>query len=164
MFTYASAVIDNKIYVISGNSGDTINLTQIYNPETNAWSYAAQIPMGVQAAAAGATTGISASKAIYVMGGFVGFAIPVNDVQIYSLENDSWSLGEPLPTARYDLALAVVDDTIYAIGGSTGLYQTVTAQNDRYIPFRGETEPEPFTTTIAIITTVILVYLKKHKK
>ncbi|MCJ7712945.1 hypothetical protein MUO66_00600 [Candidatus Bathyarchaeota archaeon] len=54
------------------------------------------------------------------------------------------------------------------------MYQTVTAQNDRYIPFRGETgpEPEPFPTTIAVasialivvISSVILVFFKKYRK
>ena len=158
---YASAVVDDKIYVISGSSHDIQNLTQIYNPETNAWSYGTQIPRGVQAAAAGVITGTTALKAIYVMGGFEGFVWAVDYVQIYCLENDSWTSGIPLPTARYDLALVVVDDKIYAIGGSTGLYQTVTAQNDRYIPFRAETGPEPvpFPTTIAVVSTAIIVVI-----
>lgn len=175
LFTYASAVIDDKIYIISGNSGDTTNLTQIYNPKTNGWSYGAQISRGVQAAAAGATTGITASKAIYVIGGFVGFASPVDDVQIYSPENNSWGKGLPLPTARYDLALAVVDDTIYAIGGSTALYENATTRNDRYIPLRDGTIPqqEPFPTVpvIAIVGIVavvvgtgLFVYFKKRKR
>jgi len=156
---YASAVVDEKIYIISGSNHDIQNLTQIYNPETNAWSYGTQIPRGVQAASAGAITGTTALKAIYVMGGFEGFVWAVDYVQIYCLENDSWTTGIPLPTARYDLALVVVDDKIYAIGGSTGLYQTVTAQNDRYIPFRAETGPEPvpFPTTIVLALVVIIV-------
>ena len=68
---YASAVLDGKIYVISGVArGSTrTNLTQIYNPKADKWSLGAHIPMSVTAAAAGATTGIKATKAIYVIGG-----------------------------------------------------------------------------------------------
>jgi len=172
---YASAVVDNKIYIISGNSRDTTNLTQIYSPETDAWTYGAQIPMGVQAAAAGATTGTTAPKAIYVMGGFVGFVSPVDFVQAYHPENDSWSMGIPMQTARYYLAVAVVDDTIYAIGGSTGLFENATDQNDRYFPLRDEIGPQPelFPITLVIVSVVIvivalaglgvLIYFRKRK-
>jgi N-acetylneuraminic acid mutarotase len=169
---YASAVVDDKIFIISGSNRDIQNLTQIYTPETDTWTYGSQIPRGVQAAMAVATKGTTVLKAIYVMGGFEGFVWAVDYVQIYHPENDSWTTGIPLPTARYDLALAVVEDEIYAIGGSNGLYQDATTQNDRYIPFRDQTEPEqgPFPTLVAasiacvaVIGVGLLVYFKKRK-
>jgi hypothetical protein len=80
-----------------------------------------------------------------------------------------------MPFARYDLALAVVDDTIYAIGGSTGLFENATDQNDRYIPLRDGTgpQPEPFPSVpvaaasvivIAVVGAGLLVYHKKRRR
>ena len=174
LFNYASVVLDDKIYIIAGNSGDTTNQTQLYNPETDAWSIGAQIPNGVQWASAVATTGIMSSKAIYVIGGFVGFVFPVDFVQVYHPQNDSWSLGTPLPTARYGLAAAVVNDTIYAIGGGIGLFENATNQIDRYIPLRDGNEPKPepsptllivavTVTVVAVVVVGLLVYFKKRK-
>lgn len=59
---YTSAVLDGKIYIISGViEGSTYtNLTQIYDPQTDEWSFGAPIPMSVTAAAAGVATGIKA--------------------------------------------------------------------------------------------------------
>ena len=68
-YVSASAVLDNKIYVIS-------NLTQIYNPKTDTWSFGVPIPTNVTQAAAGATTGVAAPKAIYVIGGSTDFFCP----------------------------------------------------------------------------------------
>ncbi len=173
LFTYASAVVDNKIYITAGNSGDTTNLTQIYNPETNGWSYGAQIPRGVQAASAAAITGNSSPKAIYVIGGFVGLASPVDYVQIYHPQNDSWTMGKPLPTARYDLAVAAFNDMIYAIGGSVGIFENATDHNERYILRTDGTglQPEPLPTTLVVATVALvatigiglLINLKKRK-
>ena len=132
LFNYASSVVDNNIFIIAGNSGDTSNLTQIYNPETGAWSVGAQIPKGVQAASAAARV-VDTPKSIYVVGGFVGMVSPVDFLQVYYPENNSWSIESPLPTARYNLAVAIVNSTLYAIGGSTGLFENATTQNDRYV-------------------------------
>ncbi len=108
---YASAVVDNKIYVIS-YSGENDALTQIYDPETDSWSFGAQIPTPGWGAAAGATTGVMAPKRIYVMGGNPTF--PLN--QVYDPETDTWIMGAQMPTGRYGLGVAVVNDMLYAIG------------------------------------------------
>ncbi len=154
---YASAVVDNKIYVISGRNGSDpnflVNLTQTYDPETNVWSPGAPIPFVVERAGAGTTTGAVAPQAIYVIGGSVdvasggGFSVfPRNLTQVYFPENDSWSLGASMPTAEDALGVAVVNDTIYAIvgGGSLRFAEYVTggggsfsfpsAKNEQYLP------------------------------
>ena len=61
---YASAVLDGKIYVISGVAGCSTytNLIQIYDPKKDEWSFGPPIPMSVTAAAAGATTGIKQQR------------------------------------------------------------------------------------------------------
>jgi N-acetylneuraminic acid mutarotase len=161
---YASTVVDDKIYIISGMSG---SLTQIYNPETDSWSYGASIPTPVWGAAAGVTTGVSAPKRIYVLGGYPAF----NLNQIYDPETDSWTTGTQMPTGRYGLGVAVVDDRLYAIGGSG--YEAGRV-NECYTPAEHTptgTDSETFPTTLLIASSVIavvivgaglLVYFKKR--
>ena len=138
---YASAVVDNKIYVISG-SGENDTLTQIYDPETDSWSFGAQIPTPVWGAAAGATTGVFAPKRIYVIGGYNdirGQGFTLN--QVYDPETNVWTMGAQMPTSRYGLGVAVVNDMLYAIGGAD-------KKNERYTPFGYGTVPP----TISIVS------------
>ena len=44
---------------------------------------------------------------------------------------DSWTTMEPMLTARSSFGVAVVDDKIYAIGGSNGTYHSI---NEMYDP------------------------------
>jgi len=137
-YNYASAVVDNKIYIISET------LTQIYNPEDDAWSYGTPPPHSVDMAGSAATTGATAPPRIYVIGGREG-GLEVNCNQIYDPATDSWSLGTPLPTGRYSLGVAAVNDVIYAFGGMTGAFVAVEQQdqNEQYNPFEDTTIPAP---------------------
>ena len=188
---YASAVIDNKIYAISGskeydNDGSIAKLNQVYRPGTNTWVFETSIPTGVRLAAAAATTGTNAPKRIYVLGG-VG---PVSLNQVYDPESKTWTTGASMPTARYGLGVAVIDDLLYTMGGS--ISGTATAKNEQYTPAQYTTstsssqEPSPEHTTPssanslqtglmpaiwvvaavaigAIVGVGLLVYFKKRK-
>jgi N-acetylneuraminic acid mutarotase len=177
---YASAVIDNKIYIISG-SGSNNELTLIYETETDSWSYGAQIPTPVWGAAAGVTSGVLAPKRIYVIGGYPAF----NQVQIYDPETDTWTTGANMPTNRYGLGVAVVDDILYAIGGAGKKNERYTpvgygvsdstsspspSQEPTSTPEQQQIEPFPTTLVIASVITVavvgvsLLAYFKKRQK
>jgi N-acetylneuraminic acid mutarotase len=151
-YLYASAVLDDKIYVISGPGFATPGrgLTQIYDPKMDTWSSGAPIPISVEQPVAGATTGVAAPKAIYVIGGSTDFFVPgANFTQVYFPENNSWSMGASMPTARAQLGVAVANDKLYAIGGTHsrtpgGLANTGSGQylvyagllvNEQYTPF-----------------------------
>ena len=175
---YASAAVDDKIYIIGGqdefNSPINLDLVQIYDPETDTWSRGASIPTIVLNAAAGATTGAKAPKRIYVIGGTLdGSDEGTNIIQAYDPENDTWTFGASMPTARAWLAVAVVDDLLYAIGGSPRLILSFLKTNEQYTPIGYEEpqQPEPFptapvaATSIAIVAVVgvgLLVYFKKR--
>jgi N-acetylneuraminic acid mutarotase len=133
---YASAVMDNKIYVIGGRTRAAIDLTQIYDPKTDVWTTGKSLPIAVTAAAAGATTGVLAPKAIYVFGGITADD-PLhgkNYVQVYFPENDSWRTGTSMPNIRASLGVVVVDDAFYAIGGGMEIFVPNSDTNYLYIP------------------------------
>ena len=150
---YASAVVDKKIYVIGGTNGSVYgDLTQIFDPETDTWSKGAPIPFPATGVGAGATTGVWAPKRIYVIGAVQpygladkgGNVIIVNNVQnqIYDPEKDAWTTGAALPIARILFGVAVVDDILYAIGGTNSMifssYITF-GDNQQYTPYGYET-------------------------
>lgn len=146
---YASAVVDNKIYVIGGTNGSVYgDLTQIYDPETDTWSRGAPIPFPATGVGASATTGVWAPKRIYVIGAVQpygladqeGNVVVVSNVQnqIYDPEKDAWTIGAALPIARILFGVAVVDDILYAIGGTNSMifssYITF-GDNQQYTPY-----------------------------
>lgn len=95
-------------------------------------------------------------------------------MQIYHLGNDSWTLGPALPIPRYDIALAMVNGSIYAIGGSRGLFENDSVQVNRYVVSKEALppilEPKPFPFALAVAATIpilatagLLFYYKKHQ-
>jgi N-acetylneuraminic acid mutarotase len=175
---YASAVLDGKIYVISGVASGSVypNLTQIYDPKTDKWSLGPPIPMSVNSAAAAATTGTKAAKAIYVIGG-CNDIYPLNGQcidQVYFPETNSWVMGAPMPIDRAGLATAVIDDTICVMGGGHNIFTMDSTTVMQYIPFTNPaTEMESLPVIPAVIASVviaaivafyILVYFKKRNR
>ena len=174
---YASAVLNGKIYVVSGVAGGSTrtNLTQIYDPKTDEWSFGAPIPMSVTAAVAGATTGIKAAKAIYVIGGN-NDAYPLNGQvanQVYFTETGSWFVAAQMPVDKAGLAVAVVNDLIFVMGGGHNIFTMDSMTVMQYTPLVSpiiEKEPFPiipvvisFVVVLAVVAICILVYSKERK-
>lgn len=162
---YSSAVVDNKIYIIGGRDySEILSLTQIYDPETDTWSYGA--PMAADAADAGATTGVLAPKRIYVIGGKRNID-SIDRVRIYDPEADVWTTGTSMPTPRYGLGVAVVNDIIYAIGGVLIYPAYITAANERYTPIGYIPEfPSwtPIMLTLIAIAIAVTIYKRRLSK
>jgi N-acetylneuraminic acid mutarotase len=158
---YASAVVDNKIYIMGGAVGVTLN--QIYDTETDTWSSGAPLPTVVDSAAAGVTAGTTVTQRIFVLGGKHGLDA-VNLNQVYDPETDTWVAGPAMPTARYGLGVAVVDDSLYAIGGREGWVGfPISAANERYTP--DDFIPEfPFWMPLLILTSVVMVIVFVYKR
>ena len=159
---YASAVLDGKIYVISGVArGSTrTNLTQIYDPKTDEWSFGAPIPMSVTAAAAGATTGINVAKAIYVIGGS-NATYPLSGQyinQVYFPEINSWSMAASMPVDRAGSVIAVVDDTFYLVGGGHNIFTRDSMIVMQYTPLTNlPDETNSFSVIPIVIAILVLV-------
>jgi N-acetylneuraminic acid mutarotase len=147
-----STVVDDKIYVIgiADVSGLPHTFHEIYNPKTDSWNSGAPVPSdGYAYAASGATTGVEAPKRIYVFGAdrlFWELSLPSFANLAYDLENDSWTVGVPMLTGRINAAVAVVNNRLYAIGGSIPLIGMNTAAsdiNEQYTPIGYEAPVEP---------------------
>ncbi|MEJ2240594.1 MAG: kelch repeat-containing protein, partial [Candidatus Bathyarchaeota archaeon] len=152
---HTSAVVDKKIYVMGG--AVNVNLNQIYDVETDTWSSGAPLPIGVDSAATGVITGTNASNRIYVIGGKQNLdAVKLN--QVYDPETDTWTSGKPMPTARYGLGVAVIDDTLYAIGGREGwISWPISAANEKYTPAGYIPEFPSWTLLISGLTIVLIL-------
>jgi N-acetylneuraminic acid mutarotase len=177
---YASAVVENKIYLISGvhqTAGpfypNLLADNRIYDSETDTWTYAKRISTVVVSGAGGSTTGLLAPKRIYVIGGWNGLEIHGSNLtQIYDPEKDEWTQGTPMPTPRYGMGIAAVNDILYVIGGSTGsgiLGDEVTwlATNEKYTS--ADYIPEfpswiPLLFALTVIAVAIAIYKRKLHK
>lgn len=163
---YASAVLDNKIYLIRGGTAANVaqnatNQVQIFDPQTNQWTNGTPIPVGVAYARACTTTGLLAPKRIYVIGGAnvansrntSSFATDLN--QVYTPETGNWSVAASLPAPRWKSTLVNVDDELYMIGG---FYYSDVLANEKYTPI-GYIPEFPLLTTIFIMLIVFTVGL-----
>jgi N-acetylneuraminic acid mutarotase len=85
-----------------------------YDPSTDGWKVAGELPEGVNHAGL-----VAAGGKLYVVGGFrdVTFA-PTGAVRIYDPSAGTWREGAPMPTPRGALALALVQGKIHALGGT----------------------------------------------
>jgi len=167
---YSSTVVDNKIYLIGGGNKTSdgtfpVTLNQVYNPATNTWNFGQSVPIGLWHADAGATTGVLAPKRIYVLGGAY-YSVAYNLTQRYDPEANTWTTGTPIPTPRYELGVAVIDDELYAIGGKTEI-DNYSAINEKYTPV--DYIPEfptwtPLLLVLCIVAVAVVIYRRKLPK
>ncbi|HDQ06394.1 MAG TPA: hypothetical protein ENN36_06715 [Candidatus Bathyarchaeota archaeon] len=128
---YTQAVVDDKIYIMGGWSGRSI---QIYDAETDSWSFGAPAPTYPHSSALAATTGVFAPKRIHLLSEDTHY--------VYDPENDTWSADSALmPTARGYAGVAVINDTLYTVGGVIlppidALHGSISpsAANEHYTP------------------------------
>ena len=198
-----TTVIDGKI-IATGTHGvrtnstsyslaDEVQQVATYDPITNNLTYGLDASIGVDAGNVGATSGIYAPKRVYVMGvkSSTSPSVPVN--QAYDPITNTWTEATSMPTLRTNFGVAVVNDTVYAIGGllvsftydSTGKYiqsgqATPTNINEQYITLgygtlqpttsptpnvpESQTWTIPLLLSLMLVTAGLLVYHKKHKQ
>jgi N-acetylneuraminic acid mutarotase len=169
VWNYASAILDNRLYIIGGlvsqpygplGSTGTINLNQIYDAETDEWSSGAIMPSYQVNLVAGATTGELAPEKIYVYGTdfVVSPDVPTYFTQVYIPENDTWTDEAPFAPSRSGFSVAVVNDELYAIGGSNN--ETYSNTNEKYTPIGYIPEFSSWILLMIMIIAVMLIIVK----
>ncbi len=167
----ACAIANSKIYVIGGQTNSTFacNLVQIYDPKNDTWSFGQPIPTGVSDAGAASTSGNSAPVKIYVIGGSNQPNVGLSITQVYDPTSNTWTEGASMPTARFGLAIATVNDALYAIGGYqiTGTSSDTYGNNEEYLPLGYGTVPElPIWGVIAVFlaaSTLVTSVIRRKK-
>ena len=124
----AAAVVDEKVYILGGYVGKDnqgVNLkhlkaVEMYDTQTDAWVRKQDMPTP----RIDFGTGVVAGK-IYAIGGRVhwrdrkpGSPGRIDLVEVYDPTSDAWTKRSDMPTRRDGIGTAVVNDQIYAIGGS----------------------------------------------
>ncbi len=124
-----AAVVGSRIYAAGGRSvgggpcsgapidapaGGPFGVAEVYDIPSDTWADITPPPVPVTDATAIAHGGL-----IYLIGGCTaaGTGNATTDVQIYDRTTDVWTAGAFMPTARANLALGIIGNTIYAIGG-----------------------------------------------
>ena len=115
------AVVDNKLYVFGGFSGDLgpVKRSDVYDPMTDKWTPIADLPTRVTHAGV-AVDGHN----VYVAGGYVGIGATgynqtfgVTDVWRYNVDTNTWSSFTKLPKAMAGGGAAVINHTLHYFGG-----------------------------------------------
>ena len=143
--SFSSVAVDNKIYVMGGQDefNDPINLDilQIYECTSDSWTIGTPLPTTVLNSVACTISDPLGSERIFLIGGQLGAKGSSGNrtdmVQVYNPENNTWSVGVSMLTARDKLAVAVVSNTIYAMGGAGGNILSSGegyAENEAYTP------------------------------
>ena len=123
-----TAVVDGKIYVMAGYAGKDnhgknfkfLKAVEMYDPQTDTWVRKQDMRIPRIQFGVGAVAG-----KIYAIGGLLdpkeekpGLQGRIDLVEVYDPVSDTWAKRADMPTRRDGVRTAVIDDTIYAIGGS----------------------------------------------
>ena len=126
---FSTCVLDGKIYVIGGETGNIhsppISTMEEYDPSTDTWTRKANMPT-----ARSFLSTIAVGGKIYAIGGVGGGTWPgtaFSTVEKYDPTTDTWTTQQDMPTARIMLSTSAVDSKIYAIGGTVGVSADVWA-------------------------------------
>ncbi len=133
---YARVAWDEKIYTFGGMTGtlgsssQTVNVTEVYDPQTDSWSQAAPMPIGVWEHSA-----CVVDDKIYVIGGTT-FISSLRIFQVYDPRTDTWTNATPKPLNTRGFGATAVCGKIYTVGGwrnsgerpfsETWIYDTAT--------------------------------------
>ena len=121
-YDHAAVVVDGRVYVTGGSatvghSTKAIAVVEVYDPATQTWTRAADMPEPRGGHCASVVDG-----RIYVLGGYrPGDWSATNTVQEYDPLTDTWRQKADMPRRRHFFAAATVDGILYAIGGISGV-------------------------------------------
>jgi N-acetylneuraminic acid mutarotase len=118
-YAHAVTAVNNKLYVMGGNSLSSgyLNTCYVFDPSANSWSTCAPMTYARSHAGAGVVNG-----KIYVVGGYNGSTLDLNYVEEYNPITNTWSIVAPLGTARGGPGVVGVGNYLYVCGGGWSTY------------------------------------------
>jgi len=124
--------LDGKIYVFGGSTailGGVVTNSFVYNPDSDEWTQISDSPrIGDPCVAV-------AEGKVYLIGGAKEGAVPVSDVTMYDPLSNTWTKKTDMPTPRSMLTACIIDNKIYAIGGTNENWGTTFYPNvEEYDP------------------------------
>ena len=127
----AHAVVNSNsfIYAIAGTNERGKPVLDVESFDGQQWKLETTLPgQGLNATAAA----IVGDK-LYVLGGFqVVSNQPTDEVQVYDLQSQQWSLASPMPSPRGGHAAVVLDGRIHLLGGGNSV--STIADHSEYDP------------------------------
>jgi N-acetylneuraminic acid mutarotase len=181
-------VVTGEFYL--GDNSHAAKRVMIYDPKTDTWNqgsvsyiHDAHVRTGGTGGATGVTSGLYAPQRAYFLEYTYDYfynttfhktewSIHLVDTKIsltnrvYDPASDTWSTAKPMPTQQTSFGVAVIDDILYVIG-ETSNYQYVPI--GYHAPSKGTSEflnymiAITLALTVGMVTTVLLLYLKKRE-
>jgi len=128
----AHAVVssDTAIYALAGADDKGRPVPEVEAFDGSEWSVLTTLPgQGLNAP----TTSIIVRNRLYVVGGFTAVTnVPTDEVQVYDLQAQKWSIASPLPNRRGGHVAVVVDKKIHVFGGGNSV--STIADHSQYDP------------------------------
>ncbi|MDE0425151.1 MAG: hypothetical protein OXN25_09805 [Candidatus Poribacteria bacterium] len=148
---FATAVVDNKVYLIGGSLNEDVralppivpgpfglSTVDEYDPQTNRWRRRADMPTPRHGMRSAVVDGI-----IYVFGGYnakdnkIWNMKLIRHVEAYNPKTNRWIKKGNMPVSRIGFDLGVIAGRVYLIGGSTGVgaeHEVAMSRVDVYNP------------------------------
>jgi N-acetylneuraminic acid mutarotase len=115
-YDMATAVYEDQIYVIGGETGKNVTgAVEKYDPQTDKWEILSPKPVAVSDVSAAMIGGL-----IYLPGGTLQKGTPTNLMEVYDPNKDSWRIGGNLPLQISRYALVSFEGKLYLFGGWDG--------------------------------------------
>lgn len=113
-------------YVVDAQGGElTVSDVNVYEPGRRQWSRGQDIPVPVD----NAVTGVTHDRFVYLIGGR-STSGPVNNVQVYDVQKNSWTQAAPFPgTPVFGLAGGIAGESVVVVDGA----QKGTPGGPRYV-------------------------------
>jgi N-acetylneuraminic acid mutarotase len=108
---HAAEVVNGKLYLFGGLGAGSEGKVQVYDPATNRWSLAADMPFAV-----GSSSSAAISGRVYVAGGIIG-STSTSRAARYDPAKNTWTELPPMPAARNHAASGTDGRRFYIFGG-----------------------------------------------
>jgi adhesin/invasin len=116
----AAGALNGTLYALGGSTpqgSGNLSTVEAYSPATNAWGPRTSMPTPRSSLAVGVVNDV-----LYAVGGWnpdpTGTTLTLATVEAYDPATDTWITKAPMPTPRAELAVAVANGILYAIGGA----------------------------------------------